>query len=190
MSAHSEEAIKKFCVLCDELFSVWQLRKHLFDENPSLAELTGPRHGHLFLLLQDILQESWVHKLAKLHDPAVQRKAINLSIPYIVEYGNWSSTVQKELNELQAELNSLSDSLRPARNKVTAHNDLATLLDEKAVGVFGAGKDELYFEALKKFASVASQIVLRIDFDYTDLVRNDVEIFMHDFVKGMKCSLS
>jgi hypothetical protein len=188
--AHTVDVIKKFCELCDELFSVWQLRKYLYDENPLSSYLKGPRHQHFFLLLQNILQESWIHKLTKLHDPAAQNAAINLSIPYIVEYGNWHPDVKSRLTKLQGDMDPLSKALRSARNKTLAHNDLTVILAESTLGEFDAGQDDLYFRALKEFSSVSCQVVVGTNFHYTDLVQNDVEIFMHDFVKGIKISVA
>ena len=94
MPAHSPEVVHKFCELCDWLMQVWQMRKYLFDENPEVAMLQRPRHAHFFYRLQVVLQENWLHQLAKLHDPAVQgglRGHINLSLPYIIEYGQWDT---------------------------------------------------------------------------------------------------
>lgn len=189
MSANSVIVIKKFCELCDELFSACQLRKCLFDENPLVSELTRPRHQHFFYMLQNILQENWVHKLARLHDPAVQNSAINLSIPYIVEFGNWPPDIKSKLARLQDEMDALSKPLRFARNKAIAHNDLVTLLSDNSLGAFESGQDDKYFRALWEFASVVCMGVGIDHFDYTGLVQNDVEIFMHDFVRGLKMSV-
>lgn len=184
-SVDSVESIEKFCVLCDELFSVWQLRKYMFDENPYVDLLTGPRHGHFFLLLQNTLQESWIYKLGKLHDPAVQNSSMNLSIPCLVEFGKWHPDFKSKLVKIQNEMKVLSESLRNVRNKVWAHNDLKSVLSEKSHGAFEVGQDELYFQALRNFTSAVSEKVLGYQFDYTDMVQNDVEIFMNDFVCGI-----
>lgn len=187
MAAHSVEVVKKFCELCDWLLQVWQTRKLLFDENADVSALREPRHEHFFYRLQEVLQENWLHQLAKLHDPAVQggqRGHINLSIEYMVEYGQWTAPVKDKLLSLRDQMLALAKPIKDARNKILSHNDLAVLLAGKELGAFDPGEDELYFSALRSFASVVSEEILGEPFVYDDLVKNDVAIFMHDFLRG------
>ncbi len=187
MSAQSPEVAKKFCQLCDWLLQVWQMRKFLFDENTKVAALREPRHAHFFYRLQEVLQENWLQQLTKLHDPAVQdgRKGhFNLSVEYMIEYGQWDTKIKAALLSLQTEMLRLAKPLRDARNKILSHNDLAILLADQELGAFAPGDDEIYFEALRSFASVVSEQALGEAFTYDDLVANDVAIFMHDFLRG------
>ncbi len=145
MSAHSPEVAKKFCQLCDWLLQVWQMRKFLFDENTDVAVLRKPRHAHFFFRLQEVLQENWLHQLAKLHDPAVQggpKGHINLSVEYMIEYGQWDTSIKAELLSLQTEMLRLAKPIKYARNKVLSHNDLAILLADQELGAFDPGEDE------------------------------------------------
>ena len=165
------------------------MRKFLFDENPNVQLLKDPRHAHFFYRLQEVLQENWLHHLAKLHDPAVQGGPkghidYNLSIDYMIEYGQWESAIRDQLELLQAKMVGLAKPIKDARNKVLSHNDLAVLLANTILGTFDPGEDEVYFEALKSFATIISEQVLGEPFTYDDLVRNDVAIFMHDFAQG------
>jgi len=187
MSSHSPAVAKKFCDLCDWLMQVYEMRKHLFDQNPNVAELRTPRHAHFFYRLQEVLQESWLHQLAKLHDPSVQggpNGHINLSIPYIIEYGQWDSGTRDALVALQVQMNSLAKPVKDARNKILSHNDLGVLLAGTELGGFDPGADEVYFSALSAFATVVSESILGEPFMRDDLVANDVEIFMHDFLRS------
>jgi hypothetical protein len=186
MSAHSKEVIERFCQLCDWLLQTWQMRKYLFDENPDVAALKNPRHDAFFYRLQEVLQEHWLHQLAKLHDPPVQSGHINLSLDYIIEYGHWDGETKSTLINLKSQLALLAKPLRDARNKVLSHNDLATLLDGSALGEFDVGADERYFETLRDFASVVRQAALSEPFVYDDMVRNDVAAFMHTFLRGVR----
>lgn len=187
MPAHSVEVVKKFCELCDWLLQIWQARKMLFDDNPDVATFREPRHAHLFYRLQEVVQENWLHQLAKLHDPAVQsgqKGHINLSIDYMIEYGQWSAGAKSKLVSLQAQMLALAKPVKDARNKILSHNDLAVLLAGKGLGAFDPSEDEPYFAALRSFASAVSEEVLGEPFLYDDLVRNDVAVFMHDFLRG------
>ena len=163
MCAHSKVIIEKFCELCDRLMQVWQMRKYLFDQNPARGTLFAPRNGLFFVHLQDVLQENWLHQLAKLHDPAVQGGAkghINLSIDYMIEYGHWKPEVKTELSDLKTKMEVLAKPIKDARNKILSHNDLAVLLDEKELGGFDLGEDEAYFLNLREFASLVRKAAL------------------------------
>lgn len=189
MSAHSKEVIDKFCELCDWLMQVWQTRKYLFDENPDEPVLKEPRYAHFFYRLQVVLQENWMHQLAKLHDPAVQGGAnghINLSLDYIIEYGQWNPKTKAELTDLRSKLSVLAKPIKDARNKVLSHNDLVVLLASKELGSFDPDEDEAYFHTLCEFASVVRQSALGEPFVYDDLVENDVVVFMQTFLRGAR----
>lgn len=187
MPAHSKQVIDQFCGLCDWLLQTWQMRKYLFDKNPDEAVLREPYHQHFFYRLQVVLQESWLHQLAKLHDPAVQggpNGHINLSIDYIIEYGYWDPTLKAELVDLRAKMTTIAKPIKDARNKVLSHNDLAVLLESRELGGFDKGDDEIYFENLLKFASRVREATLGEPFLYDDLVKNDVAAFMNTFLRG------
>ena len=99
MSAHSKVVIDKFCELCFWLHQSCQTRKSLFDENPDWDNLKQPHYEHFFWRLSVILQEYWLHQLAKLHDPAVQGGNINLSIDYMIDYGQWDPKTDSQLKK-------------------------------------------------------------------------------------------
>jgi hypothetical protein len=186
MSAHNKEVIDLFCQLCDWLMQIWQMRKFLFDENPDVGALKTARHQAFFYRLQEVLQEHWLHQLVKLHDPAVQSGHINLSLEYIIEYGQWEAETEVRLVTLKSRLDMLAKPLRDARNRILSHNDLATLLAGSALGTFDPDADERYFEALRDFASVVREAALGEPFVYDDMVRNDVRMFMHTFLRGTR----
>lgn len=130
------------------------------------------------------MQDNWLHQLAKLHDPAVQGGHTNLSVEYMIEYGQWNSEVKSKLIGLQTKMLTLATPIKDARNKILSHNDLTVLLADTELGGFSPGEDEKYFETLRKFASLLSEEVMGESFEYENLVRNDIEIFMHDFLLG------
>lgn len=189
MSAHSKQVIDEFCRLCDWLLQTWQMRKYLFDENLNETILKAPYHQYFFYRIQVVFQESWLHQLAKLHDPAVQGGSnghVNLSIDYIVDYGNWEPKIKSELIELRTKMTSLAKPIRDVRNKILSHNDLVVLLESKELGGFDQGEDEIYFDNLRKFVSLVRETALGEPFVYDDLVRNDVDAFMKCFLRGSR----
>ena len=185
MPALSEEVIGKFCGLCMWTHDTWLLRKYLFDKNPDEAKLKHPRYEHFFARLQLVLQEHWLLQLAKLHDPAVQNKQINLTIDYIIDYGNWDSSTHAELKQLRDKMVMLVDaSIRKARNKALSHNDLAAILSDAVLGEFTEGKDIEYFESLQAFVNVVANQVLDETFQFEKFVLSDIGAFMNCFNAG------
>lgn len=185
MPSHSEVTIREFLKLCDWLLQSWQMRKYLFDENEDLDILQSPRHAHFFYRIQETFQESWLHQLAKLHDPAVQGSNINLSIEYIIEFGSWDYEFKNKLSSIKTKMLGLSAPARAARNKILSHNDLKIILENNGpLGQFNAGEDTAYFSALIEFCNLVSQQVLNEPFCYDDLVKNDVAGFMSQFKSG------
>jgi hypothetical protein len=103
--------VTKFRDLCVWLHETWLLRKYLFDKNPDLSILQQPCNEHFFCRLHTILQEYWLIQLAKLHNPAVQNNRVNLTLDYIIEYGNWDAETLRELKQLQKTMTALIPSL-------------------------------------------------------------------------------
>jgi len=185
MTYHSEKTIEKFFGLCDWLIQTYEFRKYLFDENPDEEELRDPRHEHFFYRIQVVFQESWMHQLAKLHDPAVQGGNINLTLEYIIEYGGWKQEFKDELMALKKRMDVLYPSIKVARNKLLSHNDYKTMIGlEESFGYFKKGEDVSYFNTLIEFCENISQQVFDKPFVYDDLVVNDVDVFMAQFIKG------
>lgn len=185
MSALSSEIVIKFRDLCVGLHETWLLRKYLFDKNPDLSILQQPCNEHFFCRLHTILQEYWLIQLAKLHDPAVQNNRVNLTLDYIIEYGNWDAETLRELKQLQKTMTALNQPIRTARNKILCDNDLAFILDGGVLGEFPKGDDIKYFDALS-FVNIVCQKVMQESFQFDKLVLNDIEIFTHCFKAGLK----
>lgn len=185
MSDHTKVVVKEFFKICDWLFQTYQMRKYLFDENPNLNTIRTPRHAHFFYRIQEVLQESWLHQLAKLHDPAVQSGNINLSLDYIIELGGLSKDEKSKLCSYVKEMEKISKSVKRARNKLLSHNDLKTITEGVSeYGNFDLGDDVRYFSSLNEFCEIVSQSVLNQPFIYDDLVQNDVDAFMTQFMRG------
>jgi hypothetical protein len=185
MTFHSKQTIEKFLGLCDWFIQIYEFRKHLFDENPNLEVFQGPRHEHFFYRLHVVLQESWMQQLARLHDPAIQGGSINLTLEYIIDYGGWDEEFRRELLAGKSSMEVLYQPIKVARNKILAHNDLKTMISsDDALGQFEQGLDIQYFETLKAFCEILSQKVLGQPFVFDDLIKNDVEVFMSQFMRG------
>lgn len=185
MSHHTAVVAKEFFKLCDWLLQTYQMRKYLFDENPNVSAIRTRRHEHFFYRIQETLQESWLHQLAKLHDPAVQGGNTNLSLNYILEFGCWDKEEKLKLTSCLKEMETLYQAVKKARNKLFSHNDLKIITgDPIEYGSFESGDDLVYFSSLKEFCEVVSQSILKSPFIYDNLVQNDVDAFMTQFMRG------
>jgi hypothetical protein len=103
----------------------------------------------------------------------------------MIEYGQWDTKTKSQLLELRDKMMVFERKLRKARNKLLSHNDLSTILQTHDLGDFDKDDDTEYFHHLCKFASIVREAILSERFLYDDLVRNDVDIFMACFNRGM-----
>ncbi len=79
---------------------------------------------------------------------------------------------------------SFAAKMKPPRNKLTAHNDVLTILAASELGKFDPGADVEYFDHLKAFAEIVVKVVLSEHFDYDNAVPADVDLFRDAFNRG------
>lgn len=126
MPQHSQEVAKQFEQQCMWVHQSWQTRKCLFDNKSYLPTFQQPHYEHFFLRLSIILQEYWMQQVAKLHDPAGKPGQANLSVDYMIECGDWDDGTKTQLNELRKKMLPFAAKMKTPRNKLLAHNDVAT----------------------------------------------------------------
>jgi hypothetical protein len=180
----TSEIVLTFCQHCDWAEQCWLPRKHLFDENPNRGVLFEPRHRHFFNRLALILQEHWLHEIAKLHDPPRQFGRSNLTVDYILQNGEWTKEVRECLLAIRVRLADLAEAIREVRNKLLSHHDLDVILSGTSLGEFDEGVDLAYFEALREYASVVHETVFGGPYVFDCLTPNDVDAFMVQFRRG------
>ena len=167
----------QFCKVCCWAYQAWVTRKYLFDQNDKKAD-TLEKAIAFFNRLSPITQEYSLQQIAKLHDPAKQRKDLNVSVDFVVRFGEWGAK-EAEIKAIEARLLKLWGHLEPARNKLLAHNDLKALLANEALGKFPEGEDDLYFAALQEMANeVHARWVDGEPYPFDDLAINDVLEFL------------
>ena len=128
MPQHSQKVAKQFEQECIWAHQSWQTRKRLFDNKSYLPAFQQPHYAHFFLRLSLILQEYWMQQVAKLHDPAGKPGPANLSVDYMIECGDWDDGTKMRLNELRKKMLPFAAKMKTPRNKLFAHNDVATIL--------------------------------------------------------------
>lgn len=186
ISASNPEVVKSFCDACNWALGSYFLRKYLFDEHPQVKELQTSYQLPFFFRLSHITQEYWFLQLTKLHDSPVMHGKFNLTVDYMIEYGNWSSETDKKLRMLNRTMKNFLKPLKIARNKLISHNDLNATLAGNTLGAFSEGEDIKYFKCLVEFAQTIHTEVMQSPYAFDELIRNDVDVFMNQFVAGAK----
>lgn len=185
MSTIDKGIVEDFCSHCDWAYQCWIMRKHLYDENPDERLLKHPHHSFFFARLEKILQEYWMQEVAKLHDPATQHGFDNLTVEYIFKAVQCPDQERVKLQNLKDKMDSFASTLRSVRNKLLSHKDKDTINSAITLGSFNAGEGVAYFKALEEYASEVHRIVVGTPYMFDDLTKNDVQIFMAAFAKGL-----
>ena len=176
MDPISKDAALKFCNLCDWVYETWVTHKLLFDENKSPEKNIG-KSAAFTTRLSIITQEYGLLQITKLHDPAIQRNSFNLTIDYMVRYGEWGER-GADIERIHAKLLTLWERLKPARNKALAHNDLEALMADIPLGAFKEGADDEYFETLQALVNEVHEKWVGGPYTFNDLAKNDVIEFL------------
>lgn len=125
-----------------------------------------------------------MQQVAKLHDPAGKPGQHNLSVNYMIEWGDWDAGTEAQLAELRDKMLPFAIKMKPPRNKLTAHNDVDTILAATELGKFDGGEDTEYFEHLKAFTDIVVNVILGEHFYYDNAVFADVALFVDAFNRG------
>jgi hypothetical protein len=176
--ALSATVVRDFCALCDKAHEYWLNHLGLFHNNPRDTEFMESIARPEWIRLSIISQEYSLLQIRKLHDPAVTSGKITLGIDYMLKYGGWSDSVRSRLGELANELGGFADKLKDVRNKILAHNDLATIVAGAVLGDFADGDDEKYFKALQDFVNIVHGEVIGGPLPFCNLVKNDIAFFL------------
>lgn len=176
MDPISKDVALKFCEVCNWTYETWVTHKFLFDENKTPAKSIG-KSPYFTRRLSIITQEYCLQQIAKLHDPAIQGNSLNLTVEYMIRFGEWAGRAD-DIRKIHNELLSLWERLKPARNKALAHNDLETLMADVALGSFPEGADEEYFAALQALVNEVHDKWVGGPYPFNDLARADVEEFL------------
>ena len=176
MDPISRDTARKFCQLCNWTYEVWVTHKLVFDKNQAPESNIG-KCASFTSRLSVITQEYCLQQIAKLHDPALQRGSVNVTIDLVVRFGEWKER-RGDIEEIHAELMNLWQHLKPARNKALAHNDLETLMDDTPLGSFPEGADDKYFDALQALVDEVHEKWVGGPHPFNGLAEADAEEFL------------
>lgn len=177
MNPLSDQVAKKFCELCNWAYEVWCTHRKLFDDN-TFQEQTIGKSTYFTNRLSIITQEYCLQQIVKLHDRAIMRDSINLTIDFIKRFGEWDDDEKEKVASICDRLNVLFNKIKTARNKVIAHNDLETLIQGETLGDFPENLDRQYFQALQELADIVHSKWIGGPYPFNDLAEADVEEFL------------
>lgn len=108
---------------------------------------------------------------------------MNLTIDYMHRYGNWDQD-EANIRDLANRLNMLFEKIRPARNKLIAHNDLEAFMIDEPMGAFPEELDKQYFQSLQELANKVNEKWKSGPYPFNDLAEADVDEFLHVLKKA------
>jgi hypothetical protein len=183
----TEDLARKFCELCDWAYVSCITHKTLFDNNKDPETNIG-KAKEFTSRLSTITSEYSLMQICKLHEPAIQGGSFNLTIDYMLRFGNWGEE-ETRIKEFVKELSELYKLINPARNKILAHNDLETQMCNSTLGSFPEGLDNRYFEVLNKLANAVSSKWLHSSlYIFNDFAKPDAEEFLEVLNRSPKLS--
>ena len=144
----------KFCEECQTAYECWATCRTLFDEFPVRAGLSEDEiHetpvGRCFVRVSTMSWHYCIVQIARLHDRTFNGKNVNLSIGLLQEHGNWTAQEGRAIEQIMPRLGALYTLLKPARDKIIAHNDLAIRLADKSLGAFGEGRVHVRYGVIR-----------------------------------------
>lgn len=175
---------KDFLALCEWVHHAWLIHKSM-ETSPRIEALMKGRCKEFLHHLSRITQEYSLQQIAKLHDPAVQAGKTNLTLDYVIRYGNWDAPTAAALSALRDEMERLVGlPVKQSRNKVLAHNDVETVINETLHGAFADGADETYFEKLQEFMNLVHDKCFGGPAPLSGFAWADTQVFIETLAKG------
>ena len=173
----SKEVALEFCNTCNWAYESWLTHRNLFDDNTDIEDNLG-QAKYFSHRLSVMTQEYTLLQITKLHDPAIMKNSLNLTLEYILRFGGWNKNTD-EVGSLKLDLDELYHKIKKSRNKVIAHNDLETIMRKDHHGEFAKDLDTKYFEKLQEFVNIVHDKFLEGPFPFNDLAQNDVIEFLN-----------
>ena len=167
--------LHSFIAQCEWTYEAWATHRALFDDNSSRCSEEPTRADNALGRISRMTQEYVLLQISKLHDPATQGSNENLTIAYLVKFGDWDSSFLARLQECQARLEVLANQLRGARNKLLSHSDISAALAGESLGAFKADEDIGYFTELQTFANLLQENVSLSPLDFNPSALGDAQ---------------
>ena len=176
----SKDIALKFCEICNWTYEAWVTHRKLFDDNKDI-EKKFKQIKYFTSRLSIITQEYCLLQISKLHDPAIMKNNLCLTIDYIIRFGNWGDKLT-EVNKIKDHLSGLWSKIKSARNTIIAHNNLETISTNQAQGKLSKNLDKKYFNKLQDLVNMVHEKWFSGPYPFNDLAITDV----HEFLAQIK----
>jgi len=145
-------------------FEDYRRLRRIWDEYYFLYETSEVHHNLLdesaknfFDDLQEVFKEYIISNICKIADNPRFGRLNNLTIKYIIELVGAEAVRQLGIDKLSERIHSFASCLRPARNKITNHTDLATKVSGKMLGVSTKEDVDSFWADFQEFVSKVSE---------------------------------
>lgn len=149
-----QKIITSFITFVMYLKAIWYTWNQLIkaEKENSLLTKSAP---DFFQMLNTLFIKEFYLVACKLTDPAGKDTKKNLTVSTIVDQFGWTDEQRCTLNNQKEKLDSFRSKIVKARNKIIAHNNLETSIDNEldSLGAFDKGADNEFLETLEKFCN-------------------------------------
>ena len=132
---------------------------HLFDSGLESERVLRESAGLFFGDLNIMMQEYVILLVCRLTGPAESFGKANLSTQRFTALMRHRGCLTLEIERLDASLTAYGELLKPARNKIIAHNDLEVHVDDIALGAHGEEAMVEFFENLQAYFDAVGNAV-------------------------------
>lgn len=173
------EMVKNFCDYFVELKAKLNIYEELFEDDK--AQLIMEKTAKSFFLdINRLVINTLLLEFAKITDRGYDRGANreNFTVENLINSIDWSDSIKERLEELKNETKSFHSLIKDARNRLLAHYDKESFLNNVVLGTFASDQGVKFIEALQNicdithqacFGSIVGDIVVSMPGDVQDL---------------------
>jgi hypothetical protein len=157
----SPEEIGVFADHCTHIRSVWTYAIRIFQQRTEAEDKAINAVAPLFFEdLDQVFSDFAITSACRVTDPWIDAQGRkNFTIGYFTNALERHKKLHGQLVELQKRMEEHRDRIVPARNKLTAHADLETILANKRLGTATWPQWDQFWKDLEEFVSLVHQYV-------------------------------
>lgn len=135
---------------------VWTVYRHykLLSEDDAAVSLMNNFAFRFLGVYSIVLKEYALLQMCALTDPAGKDPRSNLTVDYLLRKYPWPKDLHSNLALKVERIHEIVEPIRAARNKIIAHKDLETAIDNKTLGEFPDNEDEEFFCLIEEVLSL------------------------------------
>lgn len=180
----SRDIIERFCDQCGWAWTIHNQYKLLYARSEERRRLLDAVARDYFGFMQEVLIDYMFLQFSRLTDPAKTGRFANLTAPYIADELDWPPDVRGVLRSQLKILLAFREKVLAPRNKLIAHADLKTHLEQSTLGGFPEGEDERFFRSLQEFVNAAHESAIGGPYPLNAVSPNDGESLVMSLRRG------